>query len=158
MPNNRLCLLLYGLLIGGTAVGQQSAHTTGGTAIGFGGSATFSIGQPFFDLYSGASGSAAAGVQHPYEILVVAVHENVAANPINAFPNPTSDELFIQLSSLGFGESVGVLYDSYGKKLFSQLLSLPFNSMNPSNLPIGHYLLQVQSGGLITTSKITKQY
>ncbi len=50
--------------------GQSTIPTTGSTASGSGGTATYTVGQITYKTFSGTNGTVAQGVQQPYEISV----------------------------------------------------------------------------------------
>jgi len=63
---------LYFILIQVTGLhAQESVNSAGGNTVGSGGSVSYSVGQVIYQTHTGISCSAAEGVQHPYEILVV---------------------------------------------------------------------------------------
>jgi hypothetical protein len=72
--------------------GQTTISTTGGNATGSGGSVSYTIGQIFYNTFSGTNGIVAQGVQQPYEISVVTAIENTEGITLEyiVFPNPTS--------------------------------------------------------------------
>jgi len=54
---------------------QESVNTTGGEAVGDGGSVSYSVGQVTYQTYTGTNGSVSQGVQQPFEISVVTAIE-----------------------------------------------------------------------------------
>ena len=70
------CILILFALSIACLQGQQAVVTTGGTATGAGGSATYTVGQVAYQTYTGSSGSVAQGVQQPWEISTVTAIEN----------------------------------------------------------------------------------
>ena len=63
-------LLMLGLGLTGLQA-QESVNATGGNAQGSGGSVSYSVGQLFYLIITGETGSVSEGVQQPYEISVV---------------------------------------------------------------------------------------
>lgn len=74
MKNNILLLFFF---IYGTnaALAQSNAVTSGNTATGTAGSATYTVGQVAYKSFSGTNGSATQGVQHPFEISTLNVDD-----------------------------------------------------------------------------------
>ena len=73
------------------AVAQSAITVTGGNATGAGGSVSYSVGQIVYTTNTGTNGSAAQGVQQPYEISVVTAIENTEGITLEykVYPNPT---------------------------------------------------------------------
>ena len=74
MKNNILLIifLMFGTSI---ALAQSKAVTSGNTATGTAGSATYTVGQVAYKSFSGTNGSATQGVQHPFEISTLNVDD-----------------------------------------------------------------------------------
>jgi hypothetical protein len=88
---------------------QQSINAAGGNGTGAGGSFSYSIGQIDYTTVFGSNGSAAMGVQHPEEKILVNVKvftsnvnsvsglmstNLIAIDPMSAVPFPTADPYF----------------------------------------------------------------
>ncbi|MBE0639423.1 MAG: T9SS type A sorting domain-containing protein [Bacteroidales bacterium] len=72
------------------------------------------------------------------------------------YPNPSSGEVFV--SSTGSGELTIELFDLIGMKVFEQSFEAAHSEpvkLNLSNVPAGIYLIRVNSGTGVSTSKIT---
>ncbi len=78
---------------------QTTINTAGGDGSGSGGSVSFSVGQPIYQTRTGTNGSAAEGVQQPYEISVLSSSDEALGINIvvQAYPNPTADFLTINV-------------------------------------------------------------
>jgi hypothetical protein len=98
-PTKLLSILFPGMLFAGITHAQQTANTAGGNATGSGGSASYSVGQPFYTTSTGNSGSVAQGVQHAYEIFSIGIKETALDISIMAYPNPTTDGLTLQINN-----------------------------------------------------------
>ncbi|HPR33816.1 MAG TPA: hypothetical protein PLK12_17070 [Prolixibacteraceae bacterium] len=61
--------LCFILIVFPGAFAQSSLNTLGGNTNDAGGSVNFSLGQLFYQTNSGTTGSAAEGVQHPFELI-----------------------------------------------------------------------------------------
>ena len=76
---------------------QEVVAFSGGNASGSGGTVSYAIRQVVYTINTGTNGSAAQGVQQPYEISVVTAIEEVMDISIEmvVFPNPATD--FVKL-------------------------------------------------------------
>jgi hypothetical protein len=78
---------------------QQIISTGGGNASSSGGSVSFSIGQIAYTTVSGIAGSVSQGAQQAFEIFSVGSNETALNISLIAFPNPTADNLTLQISN-----------------------------------------------------------
>ena len=151
-------LLLFGFAIV-TAQAQQATTATGGIASGSGGIVTYSVGQVVYTTNTGSNGSVAQGVQQPYEISVVLGVENPKIRlTIQAYPNPTVDNLTLnvgnnELSNLNFQ-----LIDLNGRLIENRIISNAIETIGMENLAAAVYFLKVtRSNKEIKTFKIIKK-
>ncbi len=93
-----IALLAAGLLWAGFAQAQESTNASGGDATGTGGTASYSVGQVVYTTNTGSTGSVAQGVQHAYEIFTLGIKETELNISLTAFPNPTTENLTLQIS------------------------------------------------------------
>jgi hypothetical protein len=110
-----LIMLLAGILLTSITKAQESANSSGGNAIGSGGTVSYSIGQVDFNSNSGSSGSVAQGVQHAYEIFTVGINETTLNISLTAYPNPTTDNLTLQINDYKNEKLTYQLFDIQGK-------------------------------------------
>lgn len=103
MKKTQLTLgILFLLLLGLSGIrAQESIHTTSGNSTGSGGTVSYSVGQITFQTHVGTNGSAAQGVQQPYEIsILTGIQATEVDLPIVlAYPNPANE--FLQLEVEG---------------------------------------------------------
>lgn len=71
---------------------------------------------------------------------------------INSYPNPTHDELFVKSDNNG----ILSICDINGKLLMKVSVVKGLNTLNVSSIPAGVYLLQLNDGILLRTSKLIK--
>ena len=140
---------------------QEGINATGGDAMGNGGSASYSVGQVFYQTHTGTNGSVAEGVQQPYEISIVTGIEQTAINlAISAYPNPTTDYLTLQvdvLTTLNIHAMSYQLYDMNGKILQSKKITGNDTIIIMSNLVPSTYFVRVIEGNKeVKTFKIIK--
>ena len=152
----KLSVLFLGL--GLTAQAQQATTATGGNASGSGGTVAYSVGQIFYTTNTGTTGSEAQGVQQPYEISIVLGIDNHSINlDLSAYPNPTTNNLTLnvgkaELSTLNFQ-----LYDISGKLIESRKIISSTETISMANLPSATYFLKVSNNNNeVKTFKIIK--
>jgi hypothetical protein len=93
-------MLLFGVGLA-TANAQDGVHASGGDLSGFNGSVSYSVGQAFYTTNSGSGGSAAQGVQQPFEIQVILGVEQLEIKlNMMAYPNPTTDVLNLSVGDI----------------------------------------------------------
>lgn len=147
-------LFLFGLGMTGLQA-QESINTTGGNALGSGGSVSYSVGQIFYTKQTGTYYSVSEGVQHPYEISVVAVPEDI--NGINlsilAYPNPATDHLTLEVKDIVISDATIQLYSISGKLLQSQNLAGTETKIDMSSYMSSTYFLKV-----IKDKKVVKSF
>ena len=108
-----LCVFVLLLSINGSLSAQHAVSASGSDISGTGGSISYTVGQVAFEFYDAATGSAALGVQQPYEIYV---YPGIAGNPVvtpfvKVFPNPVHSHLTIVLDEANDNKVLAVLYD-----------------------------------------------
>jgi hypothetical protein len=74
-------------------------NASGGDATGTSGTVAYSVGQVVYTSNTGSTGSVAQGVQQSYEIFMVGIKETELNISLSVFPNPTSDNLTLQISN-----------------------------------------------------------
>ena len=153
-----ILLLASGLLWAGLAQAQESANASGGDATGSGGTIAYSIGQVVYTTYTGSSGSVAQGVQQAYEIFTVDIEETTLSISLIAFPNPTSDNLTLQISDFNKEKLTYQFYDIGGKLLSNGQVTGQQTEINTSSLPPATYFINVlnQEDKKVQSFKIIK--
>ena len=142
-----------------TATAQESFNTTGGNALGSGGSASYSVGQVAYQTYTGTNGSVAEGVQQPFEIsIVTAVEEAIGINLlISAYPNPANDYLTLEVKDYDFSNLSYQLYDIQGKLLQNEKNTGNQTRIFMSNrLPATYFVKILEGNKEVKTFKIIK--
>jgi hypothetical protein len=150
MRNKRLILstsLLLVLVLTGLQA-QESVNATGGSASGSGGTVSYTVGQVTYQTQTGTGGSAAQGVQQPYEIsAVTAIEEAKGINlSVTAYPNPTTDYLTLSIVEFDISNLSYQMYDMNGKLLQNQKITGNQTSIVMSNLVPATYFVKVKQG------------
>jgi spore coat protein U-like protein len=153
-----LAMLVAGLLWVGLAQAQVSANASGGDATGSGGTVAYSIGQVIYTTNFGSSGSVAQGIQHAYEIFTVGIKETELNISLTAFPNPTKENLTLQISDFNSENLSYQLYDMQSKLIYSGQVTAKQTELNTSSLPSATYFINVvnQENKKVQTFKIIK--
>jgi hypothetical protein len=112
-----IVFFLAGLLSISVVQAQESVNTAGGDAAGSGGSAAYSIGQLVYTTNTGGTGEVAQGVQHAYEIYTFGISHTDPNISLAVFPNPTSDNLTLQVSDYNNEKWSYQLFDLQGQLL-----------------------------------------
>ena len=155
----QIVLLFTLLLMAGIAHSQESTNTSGGEATGSGGSVSYSVGQVVYTTNSGSSGTVAQGVQHAYEISVVGVNNTQSNISLNAFPNPATDVLTLQISNYNNEKLMYQLYDLNGKLISSEQIIASLTQINTATLAISTYFIDIlnQENKKVQSFKILKK-
>ena len=151
-------LISASLFIFNFACAQQSVNSSGGDANGNGGTAAYSVGQVVYTTPSGNGGSTAQGVQQAFEISTVAVMETDLNISLKAFPNPTTENLTLQIGLTNYSSLSYSLYDLNGKLLKNELINSMETHINMNTFPSSVYFLNVTDtdNKKIQTFKIIK--
>ena len=138
---------------------QESVNASGGNAAGTGGSVSFSVGQVVYRSFSGTGGTMAEGVQQAYEIFPVSLEEDLPAFHLSVFPNPTNNQLTLQVDPKQQKGLSYKLFDAQGKLLISGPVVSDKTEINASALPPATYFVQVDDAAnkKIQSFKIIKK-
>lgn len=152
----KLSFLLLGL--GLAAQAQQATTATGGDASGSGGTVAYSVGQIVYTTNTGTTGSVAQGVQQPYEISIVTGLEDTQISlNMQAYPNPTTDYLTLNVGNFELSTLNFQLFDISGKLVESRKIISSSETIAMENLPTATYFLKVSNNNKeVKTFKIIK--
>jgi hypothetical protein len=137
---------------------QQTTASAGGDASGFGGTVAYSICQAVYTTNTGITGSVAQGVQHAFEIFTVGIKETELNISLTAFPNPTSENLTLQVSDYNNEKLSYQLFDMQGKQISKGQVTAQQTQINMNGLPSANYFINVvnQENKKIQSFKIIK--
>jgi hypothetical protein len=154
--NLKLSLLLLGL--GLTTQAQQATTSTGGNASGSGGTVAYSVAQIVYTTNTGSNGSVAQGVQHAFEIFTLGIKETSLNISLTAFPNPTTENLTLQISDYNNEKLSYQLIDMQGKQLRNGEITAQKTQINMNSLPTATYFINVvnQENKKVKSYKIIK--
>lgn len=153
-----IVLLTAGLLWTGISQAQESFNATGGDAIGSGGTVAYSLGQVIYTTNKDTSGTVSQGVQQAYKIFTVGNNETELNISLSVFPNPTADNLTLQISDYNKDKLSYQLFDMNGKLLNNGQVTASQTQINTANLPPATYFIYVvtQKNKKIQSFKIIK--
>ena len=158
MKKNKLTVLFLALSFASVQA-QQVITTSGGNAIGSGGSVSYSVGQIVYKTNSGSLGSVSQGVQQPYEISIVSVfeEENGISLLFSSYPNPTTTSLTLKVGNYNFENLNYQLFDGNGRNLLDNKIYQAETAITMEIFPVGIYFLKVSNGSIeMKTLKIIK--
>ena len=137
---------------------QESVNASGGDATGSGGTIAYSIGQVVYTTHTGSTGSVAQGVQHAYEIFTVGIKETELSISLTAFPNPTMDNLTLQINDYNNEKLSYQLFDMQGKQLSSGQVTAQQTQIKMNSLPSATYFINLvnQENKKVQSFKIVK--
>jgi hypothetical protein len=157
--SNPFVLLFAGMLFASFLQAQESVNASGGDAVGSGGTVAYSIGQVAYTTNTSSSGNIAQGVQQAYEIYSVGITETELNISLNVFPNPTSDNLTLQISDYTNHQLSYQLVDLQGKLLSNGLILTQQTKIDLNNFPCATYFVNVinQENKIAQSFKIIKK-
>ena len=142
------------LFLSATAANAQTAVTTAG---GEAGTLSYTVGQPFYEAATTDAGSLTPGVQQAYVITTVevGVPETAASLTLEAYPNPTPDNLTLRCEANAALRYT--LTDANGRTLLAGDTNSDLTTIGMSQFTPGIYLLRVDDGNvMVKTFRIVK--
>jgi hypothetical protein len=149
---------IVALCFTGSLQAQTSVNASGGDASGSGGTVAYSVGQVVYTSNTASTGTVDQGVQHAYEIYTVGIKEIALNISLTAFPNPTTENLTLQISDYNNEKLSYQLFDMQGKALSEGQIVGPQTLINMNGLPRATYFVDVlnQENKKIQSFKIIK--
>ena len=93
---------------------QEASVASGGDASSNDGTVSYSIGQVVYTTHDGVNGTISQGVQQAYEIYSVGINAMPENMAMSVFPNPTTDNLTLQVDRPDDQEMYYQLIDMQG--------------------------------------------
>lgn len=136
-------------------IATSGSYTNNGT-IGL----STTVGEPVTATLSVSGTTLTQGFQQPHYDVISSVLENTNSNlQISVYPNPTENNIYIDISSEQGEEAQLTVTDVLGKLLLNQnLVFNESNSVNLNHLASGQYFFRITDiqGKLLSTHKIQK--
>jgi len=150
-----ILFLLVGLV---ESQAQESVNASGAELSGNTGTISYSIGQVVYHTNSLPGGSAAQGVQQPYEISTISgidIPEIVLQ--MSTYPNPTTDYLNLSIGNYNQEKLTIQLFDVAGKLLLDATITDANTVIDMNRFAMATYYLNITDDQkLIKTFKIIK--
>jgi hypothetical protein len=139
-----IVLLLQMVMCHFTLRAQQAVVTSGGNAVGTGGSSSYSIGQTSYNSITGSNGTINEGVQQPYEIFIVSNNEVKGLSLFSTvYPNPAVAQVTLRTERTLNEVLTFRLYDVNSKLLLEQEINSDETVIPTATLATGIYILKV---------------
>jgi hypothetical protein len=140
-------------------IAQESVVSSGGNATSSNGSVAYSIGQVAYSSFKESAGTVDQGVQHAYEIYKVGINENAIDISLFAFPNPTFENLTIQVDDYQNNKLSYQLTDVLGKLINLGQINASQTIIDFNSLAAATYFVNIinQENQKIETFKIIKK-
>ncbi|NBC57639.1 MAG: T9SS type A sorting domain-containing protein [Bacteroidetes bacterium] len=136
---------------------QESLNASGGDAAGSGGTLAYSAGQVVYTTNTDSSGTVSQGVQQAYEIFTLGTEETELNISISIFPNPTANNLTLQISEYNNEKLSYQLYDMQGKLLNIGPVNAKQTQINTASLPSATYLIHIVNQENVSGDRRGKQ-
>jgi hypothetical protein len=150
-------LTLSALFVGVFSFGQTSLNTSGASVSNNSGSISYSIGQVAYQSVSNSSGLVSQGVQQAYVISTLNLEEKTFNFTLNAFPNPTTENLNLRVGNYNQEKLAYKLIDLEGKVISEASMHSEETTIDMKQLPVATYFVEVHNEGKkVQTFKIIK--
>ncbi len=142
-----------------TGFAQQNTVAAGGEATGSTGTLSYSVGQIDYFEATGSGGTANYGVQQPYEFFVLGEDDFKTIELIaTVFPNPTAEQVTLQISEMQFDTLRLHLFDLSGRDIYQSKITSEETIIPMYQLASATYFLSVfDQNSLLKTFKIIKK-
>lgn len=127
------------------AIAQQDVVAGGGDAASSSGSVSYSIGQTLYTNESNAAGSIQLGVQQPYAVSPIAVHEPWRDLIVGLYPNPTRGQLSIDMPQFIAGITASI-FDMNGALVEQVSLRSNKTLLSLETWPAAQYIIRLSDG------------
>ena len=143
MKHKTIKLSLLLLSIGLTATGQEAITSSGGDATGSGGSVAYSVGQTVYSSYSNNSANVNEGVQQAFEIFTLGVEDQELNSRLSVFPNPTTENINLQIDNYEDQKMIYRLHNMQGKLLNTGKVDTQKTQIKTEKLQAGVYFIHI---------------
>lgn len=137
---------------------QSNTVTTGKTATGATGSATYSIGQIDYQTNSGSSGTISQGIQQAFEIVTLSTNDIPQIQLVaTVYPNPTVQDITLTIKEYDLTNLEYTLFDLQGRIISNGKITQNETQIEMGHLSSANYFLKVsQANKDLKTFKIIK--
>ncbi len=146
MEKLKLKIYLLFLLVVSNSFSQQAIVSSGGNAIGSGGSSSYSVGQLAYSYQTGSNGSVAQGVQQAFEIFTLNGQEFPEIFlEAKVYPNPVVNTLTLFIKNTDLENLNYQLYDIQGRQIINQPITSEETAITLEDNASGIYILKINS-------------
>lgn len=132
---------------------QETTLSTGADYSNSNGSISFSIGQTTFNSNENNSGLESQGIQQPFEIyLITNSIKDQSTYDISLYPNPTSDQIFLETKNSQNQIIQIQLYNTEGKLILNNEINNEKAKIDFTNYTSGQYLMKIKNSNNKTQS------
>lgn len=137
---------------------QSNTVTTGKTATGATGSATYSIGQIDYQTNNGSSGTISQGIQQAFEIVTLSTNDIPQIQLVaTVYPNPTVQDITLTIKEYDLTNLEYTLFDLQGRIISNGKITQNETQIEMGHLSSANYFLKVsQANKDLKTFKIIK--
>ena len=139
---------------------QDTTSTSGGNALGSGGSASYTIGQVVFTYQVGSNGSVSQGVQQPYEISTALETEEAIGITLQCiiYPNPTTSNVILKIENYNIENLKYFIFDINGRRIANKKITSNETLIYMENLAEASYFIRIMENTKeLKTFKIIKK-
>jgi hypothetical protein len=122
---------------------QESVNSIGGVDAGTGGTVSFSVGQMVYTTDSKEAGAMVQGIQRPHKLTTTEIKKLDNSILFKAYPNPSSDDLFLEMNAFRNEKLNYQLYDMQGKLIMTNPIEIPKTQINMRGLAVGAYVIHI---------------
>lgn len=146
-------------IVANSAKAQESVNSIGGVDSGSGGTVSFSVGQMVYTTDSKEAGAVVQGIQRPYKITTTDIKKLDNTLSFKAYPNPSSEDLFLEMNEFRSEKLNYQLYDMHGKLVMTNPIEIPKTQINIRDLAVGSYVIHIydSKNQAIQTIQIIKE-
>ena len=152
-----MVLLGVAILLATSSQAQTSSNTAGGDAAGSGGTVAYSIGQVVYTSNISGATSIMQGVQQGYDITTVGISATDKNISLAVFPNPTTEDLKLEIDEIVGKNLSYTLTDAQGKQIKTGAIKENKTHIEMKALANGIYFIQVnETTKSLKTFKVVK--
>ena len=155
----KIFIIILLFIVANSTQAQESVNSIGGVDAGTGGTVSFSVGQMVYTTDTKESGSLVQGIQRPYKITTTDIKKLDNTLSFKAYPNPSSDDLFLEMNAFRNEKLNYQLYDMQGKLIMTNPIEVPKTQINMRALAVGAYVIHIHDSKnqAIQTIQIIKE-
>jgi hypothetical protein len=136
---------------------QSAVVASGGVVTSSAGSVSYSIGQVVYIGVSNTNGSISQGVQQTYQVATVGILFADLDFSLSVFPNPTTNQITLEVGRYDNQSLNYVLIDNEGKQIQAIKVLDKQTNIDMSNFPAASYLMEVYQDNIkVQSFKILK--